>query len=75
MADQHSAPVAQVTNPATGEKGKSYPLTSLDDALGAAERAHAAQREWRRTSFAERAGVIAQGCRRCCAPAPTIMPR
>ncbi|WP_426267098.1 NAD-dependent succinate-semialdehyde dehydrogenase [Sphingomonas sp. LHG3443-2] len=58
MADQDSAAVAEVINPATGAKGKHYPLNSLDEALKAAERAHAAQRDWRRTSFADRAAVI-----------------
>lgn len=58
MPDSDSASVAQATNPATGEKGKSYPLTRLDDALDAAERVHAAQRDWRRTSFADRSAVI-----------------
>ncbi len=58
MADQDSAAVAEVINPATAAKGKNYPLNSLDEALKAAERAHAAQRDWRRTSFADRAAVI-----------------
>lgn len=60
MADEERAPVAQVINPANGEQGKSYPLTSLDEALKAAERAQAVQREWRKASFAERATVIAK---------------
>ena len=58
MADQDSAAVAEVINPANGAKGKHYPLNSLDEALKAAERAHATQRDWRRTSFADRVAVI-----------------
>lgn len=60
MADQDSARQAQATNPATGERGKSFPLTSLDDALQAAERAHRAQGAWRKASFAERAAVVSK---------------
>ena len=48
----------QTTNPATGQPGKSYDETSLDDALAAAGAAHAAFPKWRRTSFAERSAVI-----------------
>ncbi|NJC06578.1 succinate-semialdehyde dehydrogenase/glutarate-semialdehyde dehydrogenase [Sphingomonas kaistensis] len=62
MADSDSASVAQVINPATGEQGKSYPLTSLNDALQSADRAHAVQREWRKASFADRAAVIGKVC-------------
>jgi succinate-semialdehyde dehydrogenase/glutarate-semialdehyde dehydrogenase len=45
-------------NPATGETGKSYETTSVDEARGLAEAARAAFRSWRRTSFEERAGII-----------------
>jgi succinate-semialdehyde dehydrogenase/glutarate-semialdehyde dehydrogenase len=48
----------QTTNPATGEPGKSYDETSLDQARAAAAAVHQAFLQWRRTSFAERAAVI-----------------
>ena len=48
----------QTVNPATGEPGKSYPRMSMDDAHAAAAAAHQAYRNWRRTSFDERAGVV-----------------
>ncbi len=48
----------QTVNPATGEPGKSYDPHNLDEALAAAKAAHAAQREWRRTSFADRSRVF-----------------
>lgn len=48
----------QTTNPATGEPGKSYHETSLDQARAAAAAAHQAFLQWRRTSFAERSAVI-----------------
>jgi succinate-semialdehyde dehydrogenase/glutarate-semialdehyde dehydrogenase len=48
----------QTINPATGEPGKSYAETSLDDAHAAAAAAHRAFLEWRRTSFAERSAII-----------------
>jgi succinate-semialdehyde dehydrogenase/glutarate-semialdehyde dehydrogenase len=48
----------QTVNPATGERGKSYEPTSLDDALAAAAAARRAFLDWRRTSFAERSAII-----------------
>jgi succinate-semialdehyde dehydrogenase/glutarate-semialdehyde dehydrogenase len=48
----------QTINPATGEPGRSYDETSLEEARAAAAAAHAAFLEWRRTSFAERSAVI-----------------
>jgi succinate-semialdehyde dehydrogenase/glutarate-semialdehyde dehydrogenase len=48
----------QTINPATGETGKSYPETSLEDAQGAAEAAHQAFLKWRRTSFAQRSAIV-----------------
>src|SRR4051812_41240798 len=45
-------------NPATGEPGRSFDETSLEDALGAAAAAHEAFRKWRRTSFADRSAVL-----------------
>ncbi|MGN6848509.1 MAG: NAD-dependent succinate-semialdehyde dehydrogenase [Sphingomicrobium sp.] len=48
----------QTINPATGQPGRSYVETSLDDALAAAAAARKAFLDWRRTSFAERSAVI-----------------
>ena len=48
----------ETINPATGEKGRSYPETSLDEARKAAAAAHVAFHEWRRTSFADRSAII-----------------
>jgi succinate-semialdehyde dehydrogenase/glutarate-semialdehyde dehydrogenase len=48
----------QTVNPATGEPGKSYDAHTIDDARAAAEAAHHAFREWRRTSFGERGTVV-----------------
>ena len=48
----------QTVNPATGEPGRSYDELGLEDAKAAAAQAHSAFREWRRTSFDQRAAVI-----------------
>jgi succinate-semialdehyde dehydrogenase / glutarate-semialdehyde dehydrogenase len=48
----------QTVNPATGEPARSYEKHTIDEAHSAAEAAHKAFREWRRTSFAERATFI-----------------
>lgn len=48
----------QTVNPATGQPGKSYEETSLDDAHAAAEAAHRAFLKWRHTTFAERSAII-----------------
>ena len=48
----------QTINPATGEPGRSYDETSVDEALAAAAAARLAFLDWRRTSFGERAAVI-----------------
>ena len=48
----------QTVNPATGEPGKAYDETSLDDALAAAKSARSAFLDWRRTSFAERGAIM-----------------
>ncbi|HEX5236951.1 MAG TPA: NAD-dependent succinate-semialdehyde dehydrogenase [Sphingomicrobium sp.] len=45
-------------NPATGEPGRTYNETSLEEAQAAARAAHAAFLQWRRTSFAERSTPI-----------------
>jgi succinate-semialdehyde dehydrogenase/glutarate-semialdehyde dehydrogenase len=48
----------QTVNPATGQLGPSYDEQNIDDAKGAAEAAHKAFLDWRRTSFADRAPLI-----------------
>jgi len=48
----------QTVNPATGEPGKSYQETSLDEARAAAAAARSAFLDWRRTSFADRSAII-----------------
>jgi succinate-semialdehyde dehydrogenase/glutarate-semialdehyde dehydrogenase len=48
----------ETVNPATGEPGRSYEETSLDDAKAAATAARAAFLKWRRTSFADRSAII-----------------
>jgi len=48
----------QTVNPATGEPGRTYDQNTIDDAHAAAEAAHKAFREWRRTSFAERGAIL-----------------
>ena len=51
-------PKIQTINPATGQPGRSYQETTLDEAHAAAAAAHRAFLRWRRTSFAERAAII-----------------
>jgi succinate-semialdehyde dehydrogenase / glutarate-semialdehyde dehydrogenase len=53
-----SANKIQTVNPATEEPGRSYDQTTIEEARGAAEAAHRAFREWRRTTFEDRAAVI-----------------
>ena len=48
----------QTVNPATGEPGRSYDQHTPEDAHAAAAAAHKAFIDWRRTSFAERAGIV-----------------
>jgi succinate-semialdehyde dehydrogenase / glutarate-semialdehyde dehydrogenase len=48
----------ETVNPATGEPGRNYDETSLDEARAAASAAHQAFLKWRRTSFAERTAII-----------------
>src|SRR6476659_3565020 len=48
----------QTINPATEEPGRSYEQNTIDEARTAAEAAHRAFREWRRTSLDHRAAVI-----------------
>jgi succinate-semialdehyde dehydrogenase/glutarate-semialdehyde dehydrogenase len=53
-----AAKTIRTINPATGEPGRSYDETSLDEARAAAAAAHDAFRKWRRTSFGERSAAI-----------------
>ncbi|HYX45565.1 MAG TPA: aldehyde dehydrogenase family protein, partial [Sphingomicrobium sp.] len=53
-----SGETIETINPATGEKGRSYPETSLDEAREAGAGARQAFLKWRRTSFAERGSII-----------------
>jgi succinate-semialdehyde dehydrogenase/glutarate-semialdehyde dehydrogenase len=48
----------QTVNPATGEPGRSYRETPLDEAKAAAAAARRAYLAWRRTSFAERSAIL-----------------
>jgi succinate-semialdehyde dehydrogenase/glutarate-semialdehyde dehydrogenase len=48
----------QTVNPATGEPGRSYDEHTVEQARDAAAAAHAAFRQWRRTSFAERSAML-----------------
>ncbi len=58
LARPETGATIQTVNPATGEPGKSYRETSLDEALASAKAARAAFLDWRRTSFAERSAVM-----------------
>jgi succinate-semialdehyde dehydrogenase/glutarate-semialdehyde dehydrogenase len=55
MSDTSTRPVFATTNPATLERGKSYPGHSAQDAALRLKQAADAQRPWRRTGFQERA--------------------
>jgi succinate-semialdehyde dehydrogenase/glutarate-semialdehyde dehydrogenase len=48
----------QTTNPATGQPGRSYEETSLEEARSAAQAAHKAFQSWRRTSFGDRSKAL-----------------
>ena len=48
----------QTVNPASGEPGRSYVETSLEEARAAAAAASTAFRSWRRTSFADRSRIL-----------------
>ena len=48
----------QTVNPATGEPGRTYTLHTPEEGHEAAAAAHRAFRDWRRTSFEERAAII-----------------
>ena len=53
-----SGGTAAVVEPATGEELGRIALANADDVADAAQRAARAQRDWARTSFEERAGVL-----------------
>jgi succinate-semialdehyde dehydrogenase/glutarate-semialdehyde dehydrogenase len=48
----------KTVNPATGEPGRSYDYTSIEEAHAAAAAGHQAFGRWRKTSFADRAAII-----------------
>ena len=58
LARPEAGKTIETVNPATGEPGKIYPQTSLDEARAAASAARQAFLEWRRTRFAERSAII-----------------
>jgi succinate-semialdehyde dehydrogenase/glutarate-semialdehyde dehydrogenase len=58
MSDTSARPTFKTTDPATLAAGRSYSGHSADDAAAMAGRAAAAQREWRRTSFEQRAAPM-----------------
>jgi succinate-semialdehyde dehydrogenase/glutarate-semialdehyde dehydrogenase len=53
----------QAVDPATGNAGKSYDVTSIDEARSAAARAREAFLKWRRVRFADRSEVIRSAAR------------
>ena len=55
MTDTSTRPAFRTTDPATLAAGRTYSGHSADDAAAMAERAATAQRDWRRTSFEQRA--------------------
>ena len=55
MTDTSTRPAFRTTDPATLAAGRTYSGHSAADAATMAERAAAAQRDWRRTSFEQRA--------------------
>jgi succinate-semialdehyde dehydrogenase/glutarate-semialdehyde dehydrogenase len=58
MNDAGASPFFATTDPATGEPGKSYPADDPQAAASKVARASEAQRQWRRTSFDERARLM-----------------
>jgi succinate-semialdehyde dehydrogenase / glutarate-semialdehyde dehydrogenase len=50
--------IIQTVNPATGERGQAYTAHTLADAKGIAAACAAAQRSWRKSSFAARAELM-----------------
>ena len=55
MTDTSTRPAFRTTDPATLAAGRTYSGHSADDAAAMAERAAAAQRDWRKASFEQRA--------------------
>jgi succinate-semialdehyde dehydrogenase/glutarate-semialdehyde dehydrogenase len=55
---QSTAKKLQTINPATGEAGRAYDWNTVDEGHVAAAAAHRAFLDWRRTSFAERSGIL-----------------
>ncbi len=51
-------PRFETADPSNGQAGRAYEGHTRDEALAMAEEAHGAYAEWRRTSFAHRAGLM-----------------
>ncbi|HEX2724544.1 MAG TPA: NAD-dependent succinate-semialdehyde dehydrogenase [Beijerinckiaceae bacterium] len=58
MNDAPARPNFATTDPATGATGQAYPGHTPEEARALLARSHAAQRQWRRTSFAERGALM-----------------
>ena len=58
MTDTSTRPAFRTTDPATLAAGRTYSGHSADDAAAMAERAAAAQRDWRKASFEQRAVLM-----------------
>jgi succinate-semialdehyde dehydrogenase / glutarate-semialdehyde dehydrogenase len=58
MKHATARPSFATMDPTTGAPGRVYPGHTTEEARAMLARAHAAQREWRRTSFADRAALM-----------------
>jgi succinate-semialdehyde dehydrogenase / glutarate-semialdehyde dehydrogenase len=58
MNDAPARPSFATIDPATGAPGRAYPGHTVEDARAMLARAHAAQQQWRHTSFAERGALM-----------------
>jgi succinate-semialdehyde dehydrogenase/glutarate-semialdehyde dehydrogenase len=58
QATASSRPQFQTVDPATGKDGKAYEGHTVEEALSIARAVKAAQADWRRTAFEERARLM-----------------